>query len=249
MIVRSGDKDFPLRRLYVHATPEIADQIKVASEGTANEIPVPLYRIAEYTHAFEYPRGVPDWLPSLLDQLERSLTPVVRPANLDLVLVLGRYKPTRSDQNTSIGARLSVAKYSPKDDRTRRSARVDVVAALSNAIEGHRLLASASHLVAVPGHTADGTSFGEWLVAEVARSTGKRLVETTDPGGMRLPAKERHADASPPTFKIEETLPGTSVVVVDDVYRSGTSMGAAARAARAAGAAKVFGLAVALVGK
>jgi predicted amidophosphoribosyltransferase len=55
----------------------------------------------------------------------------------------------------------------------------------------------------------------------------------------------QHAAVLRGSFRVSESLRGAQVLVVDDVFRSGASMGEVARACRAAGAQSVSGLCVA----
>lgn len=97
----------------------------------------------------------------------------------------------------------------------------------------HPYYASAGCVAGVPGRSHD---FSEQLAAAVAKNVKKPRVSLTRLGaGEAGPATQRFTtdDAS---------VAGATVVLVDDVYRSGRTLQAAASALRAAGANDVLGL-------
>ena len=103
----------------------------------------------------------------------------------------------------------------------------------------HPNLLRAETIVGVPGHTATGTSVAELLAQSVAERTGKRYVRTFAPSRPERKGQNRRSVEG--MFSIRSTLAG-DCIVVDDVMLSGATLDETARAARSAGADRVFGL-------
>lgn len=123
---------------------------------------------------------------------------------------------------------------------------------------GGAWLTEATHVVPVPLHwrrrLARRQNQSALLAARACRIAGRprayapgllsRPRATPSQGGRDRAA--RHANLAG-ALAVRAPLPGASVVVVDDVMTSGATLDAAARALRAAGAARVRALVVALV--
>ena len=118
--------------------------------------------------------------------------------------------------------------------------------ALAKVINGHALLKTADVIVSVPGHDTSRVSFGEHVAAAVAKKTGKPLIAATAAHTSRPAAKEREKVEGGIDLEDEFTLPddvdSRGVIIIDDVYRSGQTMEAVAKAAKEAGAERVYGL-------
>jgi predicted amidophosphoribosyltransferase len=117
---------------------------------------------------------------------------------------------------------------------------------VSAVIQGHPLLRKTDIVLDVPGHDAERVSFGSRMAATVARDfkIPKIRVKARDkfrPEVKSLDPSQR-AEVLAGQFSIASDLRGQTALIVDDVFHSGTSMGEAARAARAAGANRVLGI-------
>lgn len=115
-------------------------------------------------------------------------------------------------------------------------------------IEHHPLLKEFDAIAAVPGHDARVVSFGTHLARAVARERRIAIVRCTSKREYRTPAKNRAPDTQDTAlagqFDCPADVSGQQVLIVDDVYRSGSTAQETARAIRAAGARRVASLAV-----
>jgi predicted amidophosphoribosyltransferase len=107
----------------------------------------------------------------------------------------------------------------------------------------HPLLMSVDAVASVPGHDSRRVSFGARLADAVARRLNKPLVRCSALAEFRTEAKSL-APADLTTmidnqFVCPANLAGKSLLIVDDVYRSGITVGETARALRAAGGMRV----------
>jgi hypothetical protein len=118
-------------------------------------------------------------------------------------------------------------------------------AALVEAIFQHEWFLNSSKVLLVPGHEP-GPSAGVLLGANVAEQLGLPRVGVEPVVAKRKPAKQmttaERADLLG-GYRIKEDLAGETVLIVDDLYQTGSTMAGVARAARAAGAATVLGIA------
>jgi predicted amidophosphoribosyltransferase len=98
----------------------------------------------------------------------------------------------------------------------------------------------------VPGHDSKILSFGARLAAAVASALGKPLVPCSSLTDFRPPAKgmdpDDRASMVRNKFACNEHVGGQSLLIVDDVYSSGSTADEAARALHAAGATQVASL-------
>ncbi|KAA2254873.1 phosphoribosyltransferase [Solihabitans fulvus] len=116
---------------------------------------------------------------------------------------------------------------------------------LSDAILRHEWLSQATRILPVPGHARDKPSVAVLLGALLTHELG---IPRTEVGCLRAERKqaknmtddERAALLN--EFVIKEDLTGRTVLVLDDVYRTGFTMAGVASAARRAGATTVLGL-------
>lgn len=164
-------------------------------------------------------------------------------------LALDWYKVIEEDVDpndwdyTEVGRLVHDAKYKHWT-RAGRSAMDDLVDRLCAVIQAHPLMREATAVTTPPSHNGE-TSFAIRLTGLVARQLGIGFVRVIDEEGGHAPAKERETGAvatSAYTFVCEDDCEGT-IIVVDDLYRSGRSMAATAAAVSAVGADSVFGLA------
>jgi predicted amidophosphoribosyltransferase len=109
------------------------------------------------------------------------------------------------------------------------------VAHLSVAIDEHPLLRAVDAVIAVPGHDSRQVSFGARVATAVARDRGVPLVKCASAVPFRTPAKDLDPSARAGVisnqFRCHVELSGQTVLIVDDLYGSGTTVGEVGRAA------------------
>jgi len=244
-VVRIQGDTSARRRLYICGPEEAMVQIRLASVGNFVEFKLSDNRLAEFTHALEYSHGIPANVLTLVEQLESLLT-LKSTKHLDFAVTLDWYKIPSDDQpadqwpNTPTAELVRRGKYYQLDSQNLQASQT-LALELTDVINAHPLLANAPILATVPGHKADGKSFGETVAKLVAKKTGKKLVLTESIGGPRPQAKEESGRELENAFKFPAPVTGEAIIL-DDVYRTGTSLRAAALAARQAGAHRVYGL-------
>jgi hypothetical protein len=191
---------------------------------------------------------------SLLDVLHCVVT-LPTGTNVDFALALDWYKTpvagvsAQNWQNTATADLVHRGKYWYKDQYNREKRRecgLALVELLFNAVSQHPLLCRIDSVAAAPGHDPKIVGFGGQLAAATARRLEKPCVHCAGPAEFRTPAKDLDQDQLAAAIKDKFTCPvdiqGQSVLIVDDVYRSGTTMAETARALRHAGATRVAGL-------
>lgn len=113
-------------------------------------------------------------------------------------------------------------------------------------IQAHPLLRKADIVLDVPGHDTERVSFGSRMAATVTRDFGIPRVRVNARDKFRPEAKSldraQRARILAGQFSIVDDLQGQTALIVDDTFHSGASMGETARAARVAGANRVFGI-------
>jgi predicted amidophosphoribosyltransferase len=147
--------------------------------------------------------------------------------------------------NTPIAQLISSGKYKYKNDGDMQS-RVGLVDLMCGAIERHGILTRATVVLDIPGHDGTRVSFGSRMAATIARRQGIPMIKVAAKSEFRPEAKNleesERQDFLDDQFRVPQSLDGQRVLIADDVFRSGTSMGAVASAARDVGAAKVYGI-------
>lgn len=232
----------PREWLYVCGPSEAMTQIDLVAGPRGIRDDVHPSHQSNYNHSRLFLSGVPRAVRQTANLLKDVLTMTSR-EHLDFALALDWYKvpdpevdPNRW-ANTSSGELVNRAKY-----RSHSPSGRELADHMADLIERHPLLEAANSIITVPGHRADGTSFGEKLARAVAHRADKPVVETQCPNGPRPQQKEESARNLLDEFEIPDILSG-GVIIVDDVYRTGGSMDSVAAAAKEAGARRVFGLA------
>ncbi|MGQ5259586.1 phosphoribosyltransferase [Micromonospora sp. ZYX-F-536] len=226
---------------------EVATQLELVFASSAKRVEVPSDRRAQWSHRFDFDQGLPAPLVPMLEFLKKYLSLAKMP-HLDVGIAFDWYKVPED------GVESSKWKNSKPGELVHRSKYWRVPFAQSQAlkklIDGtvaviaeHPLLTASPTVLTVPGSAGDGKSVGERYAAGVASKTGKNLVRTTcTTTGARKQAKESGSAHLEGTFLIDSPLSG-SVIIIDDVCRTGGTFRATALAARQAGATHVFGLA------
>lgn len=123
----------------------------------------------------------------------------------------------------------------------RRASAHTLIDSLSDVVSRHPSMRVAPSVVSVPGSNGDGNSVGEYIARRLAELTGKALIVTTGPAREPREAGGSYQGLDG-LFELPSLVDG-ACIVVDDVFKSGTTMRATALAARRAGATAVYGLA------
>lgn len=197
---------------------------------------------ADWTHHIRCNGPYVLWMRRMLDLFEEVL--VLRTGKqLALTIALDFYKvpPTNDSEgwaNTRTG-RLVNRKYWKTDPRAVAQALDMLAGEFGRVIDAHPWYKAADVVVSIPGseHT-----FGEQLAAKVTTNCRKPLVRSQRLVPGQGPAKAGHASPDLQTFALDGPVDGKTVVIVDDVYKSGITMCSVAAAASALGATRVPGL-------
>ncbi|MFF8805014.1 phosphoribosyltransferase [Streptomyces omiyaensis] len=231
------------RWLYLLGPEEAAEQVRMT--GLCMEIAVPEARSRTFTHAFRFHESNTNALRSMCNLLKEALSLTTKP-DLDCAIAFDWYKiPPENNSpkwpNTPTGELIYRGKYY-SSGMERTTARRELAAKYVQILNEHPLYRECTQIVTIPGHKADGNSFGEQLATTVAEKSGKELIPTQSPGGPRPQAKEGPSQVGAEHFAMPKALTG-DVIIIDDVYRSGTTMSAVAKTAKMAGANRTLGLA------
>ena len=238
------DRDGPNHYVNLRCVAEIAKQVSdYLSDLGCHDHELPAG--GEWTHCLRFDGPYRRDLCNLLELLQSVLC-VPFCSNLDLVLALDFYSVPPADESadwkkTDVGNLISRAKYWKSDPSEPQTSGRQLADQLEAAIQRHGRMTSADAIVAVPGSTPN--SFGEKLAKAVASRLDIHLVEAeVSVSGPVRPAKEGHAPDECRTYSVSQDLSDMTVVIVDDVYRSGNTMCGVAEACRDSGAAAVFGI-------
>jgi predicted amidophosphoribosyltransferase len=153
----------------------------------------------------------------------------------------------RNWPNTEVGELVHRGKYVYKTEEGQKS-RVgrNLAGRICNTISRHATLNGAEVILNVPGHDRKVVSFGPRLASTVAKYRRIPNLRVTARSEFRPEAKSLSRMERAVFFGDEFIVPpeirGRSALIVDDVFRSGGSMAAAAKAAYEAGAREVFGI-------
>lgn len=172
--------------------------------------------------------------------------------NVDFALALDRYKTPTDGVDPAEWPRTATADYvhrgkywykTPSTAEKRRECGLALVELLFKVIDQHPVLGHVDSVAAVPGHDPLVVSFGARLAHAIAQRIGATFIRCSGPPGFRTPAKDlapaELATAINGTFHCPTNATNQSVLIVDDVYRSGVTTAETARALRHAGAQRV----------
>lgn len=177
----------------------------------------------------------------LLELLQRVIS--IRPRNeaLAACLAFDMYKipddETDPQQwpNTHAGELVNRSKYWGSEDHFNA-----LVGWMVDCVRKHPSLATTDLVMSVPGKDANVVGHGQRLAASVAGELGKPFLATRPTYERRDAAKEGFV-VTPDLFDISaKEVSGRRVLVVDDVCRSGHSLGSIAQKATTMGARRVF---------
>lgn len=197
-----------------------------------------------WNHVYRYPSPRLITVDELCTLLREVLTLVPVP-ELDTILALDFYKrpdpavPQVEWQNTTAGGLCNRLKFWKGDPAAQAEAAFELVHRLSRAIGRHPLYNVAELLVVVPS-TRSGVS--ESLGQEVATELRRPYQIARETTGAAWQAKAGTDGQPPRHYTVTGGVAGRSVIVIDDVYRSGSSMRGVGAACRRAGATRVLGL-------
>jgi len=217
-------------------------------------LPVPPELEPEYTDCFEMDGPLPSELETLMTVLGEVLTLEVA-SEVDAAFALDFYKVPPTDDapdvwtNTAAGDLVSRAKHRG-DTKVNETAQRDIARRLADVVKRHPWLRTVDAVVSIPGSKTRYWSPGERIAVKLAKELGLPMVRTTGKHTERPQAKARgEEDYEAPAdldmlseFIVDLTPQQKSVIVVDDVYRTGTTMRGVAAAARRGGAETVYGL-------
>lgn len=221
---------------------EVAAQVRLSAGDDLKDVKLGPESRKKWTHAFFFSDGVPQEIIALCEHLTQWLSIPCDP-NIDIALSLDWYK--RPDDSgelvlTEAGRMIQWTKYAAyPNGSSSRQARKDLISALAETIQTHPALSMADVVTSPPGSKGDGTSFGERLGRDVAAEAGKRFVPTSGPA--REAQKEEAGHDVREDFEFGKASPGV-VLVVDDVFHTGTTLESTALATRRAGASHVLAL-------
>ena len=225
---------------------EAVDQILACSGSIAQKVAIPEEIEATVSHSLYFEKGLPPQLRELV-YLLKEVVSIPAPAGVDFAIALDWTKQVEDGvdpsewADTAMGQRVRFTKYAPQPTwSTSRAKRRELIQALVGFIHRHPLYAAATAISAPPGSKADGQSFAELLAQDVAATVGKPYVSQAAAGPRPQQKDGLHQDLSE-AFTMSAGLTGP-VIVMDDVYRTGSSMSGAALAARRAGATSVLAL-------
>jgi hypothetical protein len=236
------DEEGPRQWLYLCGPEEAAAQIEAVSGDRSIRTEVTKHYATQYSHRFQFDAGVSADIRDLVNLLEDVVTLTGRPA-LDFAIALDWYKAPDDDlepmnwPNTEVGELVHHGKY-----YGRLEARQELASRMGSVIARHPLYSRAESIITCPGSRADRNSFGESLARLVAKGAGKELVEAESRIGPREAQKAGGQRDLTGVFELPMSAPET-VIVLDDVYKTGSTLSGVAEASRRAGARRVLGLA------
>ena len=242
--------------LWLRGPVEVARQVQAAAPWYQSRPLSPDAIVQGWTHSFlesgplAGPPSVSPQVHQLLTLLQQIVS-VPSSAAVDFSLALDWYKKPEGEDpytwpNTEVGELVSSGKYRYRwQSEPQATAGIAVADRLCDAIGRHPLLRGVSTILDIPGHDSRRVSFGSRLAATVAGRMGITMSRVGTRSEFRPESKNlggAQQSMLEGEFIVAEVVQGQSVLIVDDVIRSGTSMAAVGEAARASGARQVLGI-------
>ncbi|MGH8601967.1 MAG: hypothetical protein ACREXR_04070 [Gammaproteobacteria bacterium] len=237
--------------LWLRGSDEIVTQVLIAFPAY-REMPLPVAASTAWTHVLNGPARLLAAAEDFLNLL-KSVISLPNPTGIRVALALDWYKQPvdgmdpYSWPNTEVGELVSKGKYLYRTDGERQSeVGRDLVARVCDVVTRHTLLNQAEVVLDVPGHDSSQVSFGSRMAVTVARDLKLERVKVKSRDEFRTPSKNmtapQQAELVSGRFYLECAIRGRVALIVDDVFRSGASMGETARTAISAGASAVYGV-------
>jgi hypothetical protein len=231
---------------------EVVAQIQAVAPEYQNST-CPARPASEWTHElFSRDRTMRREVRQLLELLGQvvclpSLPPIRFAIALDWYKIPVDGVDSREWPNTEIGELVHRGKYVYKtNEEQKRQIGRNLAGRICNAMSRHAVLNSTEVILNVPGHDRKVVSFGPRLAATVAKYRKMPNLRVTARSEFRPEAKSlsrlERAVFLGDEFTVPPEISGRSALIVDDVFRSGVSMAAVAKAAYEAGARDVFGI-------
>jgi hypothetical protein len=227
--------------LHLLCRNEVAVQVERAI-GTAlgDRLPIRTADQGEWTHRYPLSRPLTEEEVGFLELLGHVLTLRIGPP-VFVAIALDWYKDPESSEDpnlwadTHVGELVHGAKYAGSVPHGQRLA-----AEMAQVIAQHPDLSQAEVVVSVPSHSPQ--HFSERLAKAVANVRKLPLAELTD--NAAEPVKDTPPDErAAPEFAIDPArVKGRSVVLIDDVCRTGESLRTAAAFLDSVGASSVSAL-------
>ena len=231
---------------------EVVEQVQaVAPEYQSRACPAS--PVSEWTYELSSPDPtMKREVRQLLELLERvlslpSLPPIKFAIALDWYKVPVDGVESHDWPNTEVGELVNKGKYLYKTrEEQKEIVGRNLAGRICYTIDRHPALNNAEVILNVPGHDWKILSFGPRIAATVAKYRRMPNLRVTARSKFRPEAKSLSRGQSATLLDDEFTVPpeiqGRSALIVDDVFRSGGSMVAVARAAHEAGAREIFGI-------
>jgi pyrimidine operon attenuation protein/uracil phosphoribosyltransferase len=241
--------------LWLRGSIDVVRQVQ-AVDPEYRRLPNSTVGSSGWTHALFSPEPeVKLLVRSLLDLLTEILSIPTSSSAIDLAVALDWHKVVIEgmDSNdwprTEVGNLVWLGKYRYRErPKPQAAAGHALTGRICSVIDRHALLKAANIILDVPGHDSERVSFGPRLADAVARCKNLPFIRVQSRSPFRPQAKDLTgtglAQVLDNEFAVPVDIRGRSVLIVDDVIRTGGSIAAVGKAARRAGASTVFGVAV-----
>ncbi|WP_410619356.1 ComF family protein [Amycolatopsis sp. cmx-8-4] len=234
------------RLLLLRGSDETAHHVCNGFPGAVRVDLYPKHR-PRWTHRLRLQAG--DDATELLSLLQRVMVLRV-PAELDAVIALDLYsrpcaRGTNGLAHTSVGELIHTIKYENRSSAKVRTAGRTLSSSLTEVVLAHPWFQTCDLILPVPGHDQTRLAASDRIGATIAKSTEIDQGSVATRREFRRSVKNMSRSERAllmDEYSIDQDLTGHKVVVVDDVYQTGSTMRGVARAARRAGASTVLGL-------
>lgn len=245
-LVKGAPAGSPARIVDLCTSPDIIQQIKLTSGTPCRDLEVPNDLTATFSHRLYFPEGPGFDAERVLSLLGKVLS--IRIPNLDVAIAFDWYKIPPDEEHpewrdTGLGLLRKKAKFYVSSPHIMEASREQLTNITAQFMGLHPLYGAADVIIATPGHDRSQVSCGEDLARRLAAATDKRVVITETAYDVREQVKGDGPVSLEDQFSMPTSLSDLSVIVFDDVIKSGKTMKHMALAARRAGAARVLGLA------